>query len=455
MSFPRYGSYRDSGLECLGELPSHWSTAPLKRLGSIRYGIGEPPSYHDEGVPLIRATNVDHGQISPVGMVFVDPAEIPEKRILWLREGDIIVVRSGAYTGDSAIICSEHTPAIAGFDMVIRPTVCEPKFLQYALLSSYLQDGQIELERLRAAQPHLNAEELGSCTVALPEPQEQRTIAAFLNRETAKIDALVEAQRRLIELLKEKRRAVISHAVTKGLNPSAPMKDSGVEWLGEVPAHWTKMRLKGLSASFCDGPFGSGLKSEHYVDDGVRVARLQNIKANAFDGSDAAFIDTGYFEKELARHDVQPGDVLLAGLGDERNIVGRSCVAPDDIGPAMVKADCFRFRLQASANPYFVSNQLSAGATFAAGMMSSGSTRSRIPLSVMADRIVTLPDTEEQAHIVQHIGALTAQIEILAEQAGRSIALLSERRAGLISAAVTGKIDVRGLAAVSEEAQAA
>ena len=307
----------------------------------------------------------------------------------------------------------------------------------------------------KATIAHLPAEAFRKYRFSFPSQAEQNAIAAFLDHETAKIDMLVEAQRRLIELLKEKRQAVISHAVTKGLDSSAPMKDSGVEWLGEVPAHWTKMRLKGLSASFCDGPFGSGLKSEHYVDDGVRVVRLQNIKANAFDGSDAAFIDTGYFEKELARHDVQPGDVLLAGLGDERNIVGRSCVAPDDIGPAMVKADCFRFRLQASANPYFVSNQLSAGATFAAGMMSSGSTRSRIPLSVMADRIVTLPGTEEQAHIVQHIGALTAQIEILAEQAGRSIALLSERRAGLISAAVTGKIDVRGLAAVSEEAQAA
>jgi type I restriction enzyme S subunit len=238
MSFPGYERYKDAGLQRLPHIPAHWEALKLKRVVRIRYGIGEPPAYREEGTPLVRATNVDSGRITYKDLVLVDPADIPEKRIVWLSPGDIIVVRSGAYTGDSAIIRPHHCPCIAGFDMVVTPRWCLPDFLQYALLSPYLKRDQIDLEKLRAAQPHLNAEELGDCIFLLPPEDEQHGIAAFLDHETAKIDALVEEQRRLIELLKEKRQAVISHAVTKGLDPNARMKDSAVEWLGQVPEHW-------------------------------------------------------------------------------------------------------------------------------------------------------------------------------------------------------------------------
>ena len=141
----------------------------------------------------------------------------------------------------------------------------------------------------------------------------------------------MEEQRRLIELLKEKRQAVISHAVTKGLDPTAPMKDSGVEWLGQVPAHWRVLALGRITTAKCDGPFGSGLKSEHYTDEGVRVVRLQNIREDGFNDLDAAFIDPIYYSQELGDHDVRSGDILIAGLGDDRNTVGRACVAPSGI----------------------------------------------------------------------------------------------------------------------------
>lgn len=237
MTFPTYSDYRDSELEGLDLVPRHWETVRLKRKSTIKYGLGEPPEYHDEGIPLIRATNVKAGNISNEGMVFVNPSEIPENRIFWLREGDIVVVRSGAYTGDSALVKAENCPCIAGFDMVVRPVECLGAFLKYVLSSRYLKENQIDHLRGRAAQPHLNAEELGNCNLLLPSKLEQSAIAAFLDRETGKIDGLVAEQERLIELLKEKRQAVISHAVTKGLDPSVSMKDSGIEWLGEVPEH--------------------------------------------------------------------------------------------------------------------------------------------------------------------------------------------------------------------------
>lgn len=219
-------------------------------------------------------------------------------------------------------------------------------------------------------------------------------------------------------------------------------KESGVEWLGRIPAHWEKLTLGRVTLSKCDGPFGSGLKSEHYTDVGVRVIRLQNIKSAGFEGADAAFVDADYYGQELGDHDVVGGDLLVAGLGDDRNLVGRACVAPDDIAPAMVKADCFRFRLDATrADPAFISAQLSAGAAYDAGTLSTGSTRSRIPLSIMASRAVALPPMQEQKAIVTFLNRETAKIDDLVAEQQRLIELLTEKRQAVISHAVTKGFD--------------
>ncbi len=211
-----------------------------------------------------------------------------------------------------------------------------------------------------------------------------------------------------------------------------------MEWLGQVPAHWTLTSLRRVSNEWCDGPFGSGLKSTHYVDAGVRVIRLQNIRAYGFDDSDAAFIEEAYYRTALGDHDVVAGDLLLAGLGDENNTVGRACVAPVDIEPALVKADCFRFRLDSGVVlPHFAALQLTAGAAFDAGILSSGSTRSRIPLSVMASRALVLPTLEEQRAIASFLDRETAKIDALAAEQERLIALLKLKRQAVISHAVT------------------
>ena len=205
---------KPSGIEWLGDVPVGWEVTNIKRVGRIQYGIGEPPKYYDDGTPLIRATNVHAGEIFSEGLVFVDPIEIPEKSIVWLQEGDIIVVRSGAHTGDSAIIPVGYGPCIAGFDMVLKCHSASPAFVQFALLSKYLKDGQIDLQKMRAAQPHLNAEELGSCFFLLPPAKEQDTIVEFLTSELAKFDTLTAEAQRAIDLLQERRTALISAAVT-------------------------------------------------------------------------------------------------------------------------------------------------------------------------------------------------------------------------------------------------
>lgn len=205
---------KDSGVEWLAEIPAHWDLISLKRVARIRYGLGEPPRLLADGLPFIRATDVSKGRIVDANIQFIDPDDVPWNRDPSLRRDDIIVVRSGAYTGDSAIIPQRYDGAIAGYDMVVRLRRGHARFVGWVLLSQYVLEGQLELESMRAAQPHLNAEELGTTVLVLPPEREQQIIAAFLDRETTKIDALVAKVRDAIERLKELRTALISAAVT-------------------------------------------------------------------------------------------------------------------------------------------------------------------------------------------------------------------------------------------------
>ncbi len=205
---------RDSGVEWLGDVPAHWKRVPIKHISQIRYGIGEPPTYQEDGVPLIRATNIRSGRISELNLVFVNPKDIPQNRIVWLEKGDIIVVRSGATTGDSSIIPVKYDGCIAGFDMVVRPLRCLSSFLGFALLSNYIRNNQIDIEKTRAAQPHLNAEELGNCFVCLPPADEQIEIVQRIESELSKFDELIAKAELIIQFTQERRTALISAAVT-------------------------------------------------------------------------------------------------------------------------------------------------------------------------------------------------------------------------------------------------
>jgi type I restriction enzyme S subunit len=205
---------KESGVEWLGKIPAHWEIKRIKHIGSIKYGLGEPPELLDNGLPFIRATDIHRGIINPENIIKVDPDDVPWTREPELKSNDILVVRSGAYTGDSAIVPQEFDGAIAGYDMVLRVNKASSEFVAYALLSKYLLNGQIHLERSRAAQPHLNAEELGSCMIVLPPFDEQHEIASYLNCATEFHQKFGDRVQHSIEKLHEYRSAIISSAVT-------------------------------------------------------------------------------------------------------------------------------------------------------------------------------------------------------------------------------------------------
>ena len=195
--------------------PLGWRLARLKAIATVRYGLGQPPSQLDSGVPMIRATDVDAGHIRMDNFLRVDPEELPRERNLYLKSGEIIVVRSGAYTGDSAIVPPELEGCIIGYDMVVTVTRASSRFVAYCLLSRYVLEGQIKLLTLRAAQPHLNAEQLGSVLLALPPTQdEQEAIANFLDAKLAEIRRISQTINSQIETLTAYRKSLIHECVT-------------------------------------------------------------------------------------------------------------------------------------------------------------------------------------------------------------------------------------------------
>jgi type I restriction enzyme S subunit len=444
--YTAYPEYKNSEVEWLGELPRHWFSTRVKYGYEIKLGKmlqKDPKSAEDELKPYLKAVNIQtYGvALEQVGKMWFSPLDM---RSLKLMDGDVLISEGGD-VGRSAI-WNNQLPDCYIQNAIARARAQKnrsSRFLFYWMNMLKVSE-YIDILCNKATIAHYTAEKVENSPLFIPSDAEAETISNFLDYETAKIDTLIDKQQQLITLLKEKRQAVISHAVTKGLNPNAPMRDSGVEWLGEVPEHWVSCALGKVTLSKCDGPFGSGLKSEHYTDSGVRVIRLQNIKMGKYFDGEGAFINEEYYKNNLRNHDVEEGDVLIAGLGDPRNPVGRACIAPKDISPAMVKADCFRFRLDENkVIPSFVAQQLSASSFHDAGKLSNGSTRARIPLNLMTTRRIAICPKEEQLQILDHINRLSSQYDRLQKEAELAIELMQERRAALISAAVTGKMDVR------------
>ncbi len=239
MSFPRYPSYKDSGIEWLGEVPEHWDVTPIKNLARIVNGYPFDSKLFDPtiGYPLIRIRDLNSLDADTYyNGDFVESAAITSNDVLIGMDGDFNV---GRWYGEGRALLNQRMCCVRGKSGLLT------RLIEYALPVPLKTINDVTYS---TTVKHLSSSQIEKTFIAIPaDEREQQTIAAFLDRETAKIDALIGEQQRLIELLKEKRQAVISHAVTKGLNPNAPMKDSGIEWLGEVPEHWGYGALSYLS----------------------------------------------------------------------------------------------------------------------------------------------------------------------------------------------------------------
>jgi type I restriction enzyme, S subunit len=320
---------------------------------------------------------------------------------------------------------------------VIRPRSVESAFLGYMFQAEFLI-AEVIARSVGVSYPAINASDLMRLHVAAPSANEQTTIATFLDHETAKIDALVAEQEKLIALLKEKRQAVISHAVTKGLNPDAPMKDSGIEWLGEVPAHWDITRLS-YYAAIENGTTPSRDNSDYWLNGDIPW--LSSGEVNQYRITAAAEFITQNALDECSLRLLPRGTIVIGMIGQGKT---RGLSASLEIEACInqnLAAMVPRSDLQSDYLLYIFQSVYEYLREFG-----RGGNQVALNCEILSSLKVPLPPIEEQLGICDHLCARLNEFDALSAEAQRAIALLAERRSALISATVTGKIDVREFA---------
>ena len=439
MSFPRYPKYKPSGVEWLGDVPEGWSTVPLKSISKLFGRIGyrgyttADIVAEGEGAITLSPSNLPADGMTFDKCTYLSWEKYNESPEIMVHPNDVLLVKT-ASIGKVGIVPQVDFAMTVNPQLVIFKSItCQPKFLFYHLKTPFVQ-ACVEVNNSGSTVPTITQQVIGNFRINLPGKAEQTAIAEFLDRETGKIDELVAEQRRLMELLKEKRQAVISHAVTKGLNPLAPMKPSGIEWLGDVPAGWEVAPLK-IVASHNDDTLDEKTEPDLeilYVDiSGVDA--IEGIKTK----EPMVYSDA----PSRARRRVKHGDTIVSTVrtylraiaqvrNPEENLIvstGFAVVRPR----ARLSPDYVGYVLSAS---YFI-EQVIARSTGVSYPAINASDLVRIP--------VALPPLPEQTAIAEFLNSESAKFDTLTAEAQRAIDLLQERRTALISAAVTGQIDVR------------
>ncbi len=441
MSFPRYKTFKSSGEQWIDTIPEHWETWKLshafKEIGAGTTPKSDNLDYYDNGeVPWINTGDLNDGELFECEKHITEFALKEHSSLKVFPERSLVIAMYGATIGKLAQIRFSATVNQACCVFSGDSHVIEMRFLFYWFLG---MRQRIISMAIGGGQPNISQEVLRSLRVPTPPQEEQLTIAAFLDCETAKIDALIAEQQRLIELLKEKRQAVISHAVTKGLDPEAAMKVSGIEWLGDIPAHWDRVQLGKVCLQVSDGPHFS----PRYVEDGILFLSARNIKVDGWSLDDAKFVSEEDYAEFCKRVIPKKRDVLYTkgGTTGVARVVDFESRFQVWVHVAVLKID------EDIADPYFVAYALNSARCYEqAQLYTRGATNNDLGLTRMIKIWLALPPLAEQVSVTGYLNRETARIDALTAEAQAAIGLLQERRTALISAAVTGKIDVRGLA---------
>ena len=433
MSFARYPAYKDSGVAWLGEVPAHWEVPYGRRV------------YRQIREPAL-ASDVQLSATQKYGVIpQADFMEAEDQKVMLALKGlssfkhverDDFVISLRSFQG--GIEHSAYDGCVSPAYTVLRANAAVvPRFIAYTLKSSnYISALQSRTDGIRDGK-NISYDQFGEIGLPLPPNEEQVAIAAFLDRETAKIDALVAEQERLIELLKEKRQAVISHAVTKGLDPSVPMKDSRVEWLGEVPTHWEIRTLRTLSSV-------------------VRGASPRPAgDPRFFDGDDTPWVTVGEVTKDTFAYLDSTASCLTKDGAALSRLFRAGTVIYSNSGATLGVPKILRINACANdgivgfealsdlVDPLFLFQYLDSLTATIREMVKQGSGQPNLNTDLVKALPISLPSCDEQMAICSYVEKAIDEYGALASAAEEAIRLLQERRAALISAAVTGQIDVR------------
>ena len=443
MSFRKYEEYKDSGVEWLGEVPKHWEVSLLKRryqvtLGKMLKSNQTSPNETEEF--YLRAANIHWRGVDTTDvkrMWFT--AE--EKNKLKLCKGDLLVSEGGD-VGRSALWNDEIEGCYIqnSINRIRAREDADTRFLFYWMYFIKQAD-YIDMICNKATIAHFTVEKVETTPCVYPPLEEQKQIAAFLDKETTKIDTLIDKQEQLITLLWEKRQAIISHVVTKGLDPNVKMKDSEIEWLGEVPEHWAVTKLGYIADKIGSGKTPRG-GSKVYLKEGILFLRSQNVHDTGLmlKRTETIYISEE-MDSEMSATRVRPGDILLNITGAS---IGRTCIVPANFPRANVNQHVCIIRVPKNLQCYlsyflksvFVKSQIDA--------FQNGASREGLNFEQISQIVLCLPPSSvEILEIVNRLQNDLTFIDQLLAKTESASNLLKERRTALISAAVTGKIDVQ------------
>ncbi len=439
-SFRRYPEYRKSDIEWLAEIPSHWEVKPLKHMATFATGW-TPPTGREE------LYGGDHlwANISDLGPKILDSTTttITDEAV---REARLCIVEAGSLLFSFKL--SIGAVSIAGKDMYTNEAIAafnpspllDTGYLFWAAPILIPRNAQ---ENIYGA-PLLSRERIANARLLRPTLSEQRAIADFLERETAKVDELVAKKGRLIELLQEKRTALITRAVTQGLDPDAPMKDSGVEWLGAIPAYWTVKRLRHIVRHIEQG-WSPQCENREAGPDEWGVLKAGCVNRGLFLASEHKALPSTLIP--VATLEINRGDLLMSRASGSRDLVGSVAIVPECRSQLLLCDKLFRLHIEAGAGPpqfiAYAMNSRTVRWQIESVLSGGHGLASNISQEAVKDLVVAHPTRSEGEEIAAYVDGETTKIDALISRIREAMDHLQELRTALISAAVTGKIDVR------------
>lgn len=439
----QYDTYKDSGIEWIGEIPSHWNDVRIKHLA-----IGNDTLFLDgdwieskeivfdeNNIRYITTGNIGEGKYKEQGSGYITEETFAKLNCTEVFPGDLLISRLNPPIGRACIIPDLGKRIVTSVDNVIlRPN---EKYSRNFLCHFFSNTKYYEytlLEGRGATMQRISRGILGNIKIVIPSKEEQTVIANYLDRKTAEIDALIADKKRLLELYEEEKTAIINQAVTKGVDPNAKMKDSGMEWLGEIPEHWEVKRLKYISKIVLGKMLTPNDNGGYFLKSYLRAANLNWLNVNVDDVKEMWFSD-----KELTKYRLKRNDLLVSEGGE----VGRTCIWKEELDECYIQNSVHKVTMNDDCEPhYFLKQFYLFGKKGAFDLIVNRISIAHLTVEKLREIEFIIPPLKEQQSIVRHIEIECTRIAAKIAKTQRLIELLTEYRTALISEVVTGKIKV-------------
>lgn len=436
---------KDSGIEWIGEIPAEWDINKIKYLSVLKGRIGwqglTSDEYTDEGAYLITGVDFSNGGIDWTSCVHVPMHRWEEAKEIQIENGDLLITKDGTI-GKVAVVseCPGPTSLNSGVLRISTYEGYDRKFLYWVLKSDVFWTWFADKNAGNSTIQHLYQGDFAEFKYAVPSLKEQQAIAKLLDNQCAKIDDVIADITKQIELLQQYKKSLITETVTKGLDKSVPMKDSGVEWIGEIPEHWHVIRMQDF-AEYKKGPFGSAITVDMFVEKGNETYKVYEQK-NAIKADETLgwyYLDYNDYTR-LKDFAVRPKDIIVSCAGT----IGKCHILPDKTEEGIINQALMRVRLNNGFDEKYFIYLFDVALQYMNEKYSNGSAIKNIPpFSILKKQNIAIPDENEQKDIVQYLDDKCSLLDELLESKQKQLEIITEHKKSLIYEYVTGKKRVK------------